>query len=445
MKEKKQFIRLELFPKRRVSLIVISVLQIAFLSFLEGREENNLGEKMLEIDYQIYEVKNYKISLQMCEEVLELGKIDTYYEGKAKNYINLIENYSDYDQKPLELFFKARRIRRKMLTEKDRRQEYWEELGNLYKELLNKYPHCKLAGFIQYLIAERNKSYSFRDEEERQTAIQGYREVVNRYPDAEFPIEDYPQYFRGLKIAPIAHIKIASLYEEFSHNIEPDLEQAIREYKDIIDKYPNELNRDGSKLILSAYVSMINIYSGLNIKEARVDSIKAKEHSKILINDFPNQSFLVSGPIRKYFGEIHPEAYMRLARFEVDKEKAIELYKKVLIDYPKSWTGAPYTCGISLYAFAALREIIELLDDSQLSIKECQGIINSNADKGVRALAQFLLGGIYEDMKNYDQARIEFQKVIDNYSDVDPTGGTCTLSDDAKNAIMYLQKKMLKK
>jgi hypothetical protein len=40
-----------------------------------------------------------------------------------------------------------------------------------------------------------------------------------------------------------------------------------------------------------------------------------------------------------YFGEIHPEAYMALAKLEVDQEKAIQLYDKIIRDYAKSRTG----------------------------------------------------------------------------------------------------------
>lgn len=433
---------------KRHFLHVFIILCLIISASLKAQKRKQLQEKMSKIDQLIYEENDYNAALQICKEVMTTERIDIYYKQKVESIVNLIENYSDYDQKPLKLYFKAREIQSILFKGQNLTKESWEEQGNLYRELLERYPICKLAGFVQYLLARYykkqigNKPRYLDKEIAREKVIKTYRDVINKYPIAVFPIHGYPEYFKlGLRIAPIAQINIAWLYESGDH-VKPDIEKALKEYQIIIDKYPDAVDDEGMMLALSAYVSILDIYSGMRNKEEFADTSKVKEICRILINNFQNQKYETRG---YSFGEIHPEAYMRLAKFEPDKEKAIKLYKDIIEEFPKSWKGKSGSGAIGMYSVKSLNEIINLLDDPLLAIKECHEILNSKLDKLIRGYAQYRIAEIYErDIKDYDRALIEYQNVLDNFSDVNIGGETWTLSDGAESAIRVIQNKLNK-
>lgn len=430
-------------------LLVFILLYLIPPSFVVAQQSNLLEEKMLKIDRLIYEKNDYDSALQICKEVTAIDPIDKYYVQKVASIANLIEYYSDYDEKPLELYFEARKILDMWCKGENHTKESWVAQGNLYRELLNKYPACKLGGFVQYLLATHYKnqignSLSYLDKKiARQKAIEAYSEAVNKYPQAVFPICGYPQYFKlGLRIAPVAQINVAWLYMYESSDLKPDIEEALRTYQVLIDEYPDAIDQNGRKLSLSAYVSLLNIYSGLGGHVEFVDTAQAKRICNILINNFPNQQYEIEG---WYFGEIHPEAYTRLAKLELDREKAIELYEKLITHFPESWRGKSGSGATGLYAVESLDEILKLLGNAQLAIRECHKILSSKLDKAICGYAQFRIATIYEiELKDYDQALFEYQKVIDDYGDVHLDGESWTLGEGVEDAISRLQDKMNK-
>lgn len=431
--------------RKRDLLLKFTIMCLILLSLLEAQPKNQLQEKLLVIDSLIYKNNDYQTALLVCQEVMAMKNIGKYYKEKVTSIINLIENYSDCDQKPLALYFKARNIIEMWCKGKRHTKESEAEQGSLYQELLNKYSECKLAGFVQYLLANHyekqigNTNRYLDNETARQKAIEEYNKVINQYPLAIFPICGYPQYFKlGLKIAPLAQINIAWLYKS-SYYVKPDIGKALATYQIIINQYLDAVDKKGYRLILSAYVSMLNIYCD---DEGFVDTTKAKEICHLLINHFPNQKYEIEG---WHFGEIHPEAYWRLAKLEPFKEKAIKLYKKIMTDFPRSWTGQSGSGAISLYSVNSLSEIIKLLGNPQLVITECRNIINSRLDKSIQGYAQFMIAKTYEqDLRNYERALIEYQIILDNYNDVCLDGEPWTLGDGAKDAMKAIQEKLNK-
>ncbi|MCK4225765.1 tetratricopeptide repeat protein [candidate division WOR-3 bacterium] len=403
---------------------------------------------MFKIERLIYVEHDYNTALQICKEVMAMEGIDRYYKQRTESISNLIENYSDFDRKPLELYFKAREIQNMWLRGENHTKESWIDQGNLYRELLEKYHKCKLAGLTQYLLAihckkqiGNNLGYLNR-ENARDKAIEAYRNVVNKYPLAVFPIHGFPEYFEmGLRIAPIAQINMAWLYE-LEYHLKPDIKSALKEYQIIIDKYPEAVDNRGRRLILSSHVSIMNIYSGIRGREQFLDIPKVKEICNILLNNFQNQQYEIQG---WSFGEIHPEAYMRLAELEKNKENAFKLYKKIITDYPNSWTGKSGSGATVLYSVKALDKIVHLLDDTLLAIKECLEIVNSGFDKSICGYAQYKIAKIYEkELIDYKQALVEYKKVIENFGDVNLSGEAWTLGEGAESAIRSIQNKLKK-
>jgi len=403
---------------------------------LTRREINSIYSK---IDSLIYKDKDYDKALRLSKELISVPDIGRYYVDNAENIINLIENYSDYDRKPLELFFKYR------INSKERSKEN----ENIFREILEKYPDCKLAGFTQYLLAKHYESligsggsYLENPEVAGEKAIESYGEVVRKYPAAEMPITDLWHRSKiGTKIAPLAQLRIGDLYNsDYHYCVYPMQEEAIKAYKLVINNYPEDVDRYGNKVAVDAYVSILNMYREDIFGKTILDTLKAREICNILINKFPNQGYLVEG---LYFGEIHPEAYMVLADCEVDKEKALEIYEKIVAEFPNSWRGQVNSGAVSLYSISALGRIGYLFKDPQAKINCYRKFLDSSFDRKVRGRAQFEIAFTYEmKVKDYNQALIEYQKVLENFSDVSTGGEAYTLGEDAKDSIRRIQEKL---
>lgn len=406
-------------------------------------------EKISTIDQILFEENDYVKGLQECKELLRM--VERFDEIKrfapqVECYIDLIENYADFDQKPLSLFFKARKIENMWNRAEGHTKESVKEQGDLYRELLEQYPQCNLAGFIQYLLgmhykAQIGSSLTYLDREVAvQKAIEAYRNVIEKYPSAVFPIwGSHRESFKvGSRIAPTAQMNIAWLYESgFSSETGSDIPRALEAYQAVIDHYPGAVDPEDHRLDLGAYLSMINIYSGKTGYIEFIDTAKVKEICQILLNDYPNQEYEIWG---WYFGAIHPEALMQLAKMETEEKKVIEIYRKIIERYPNSWTGKSGSGAVSLYSVEALENIIHLLDNPLQGIEECRDIINSDADERICGAAQYKIAQIFEeDIKDSTQALIEYQKVIDEYDDVVLGGEAVTLGEGARSAIQRLK------
>ena len=416
----------------------------------EARSRNEVDIEYSIIDSLIYKEKNYDEALRLSKEFLTMQDVDRYYVYKAKNIINLIENYSDYDRKPLELFFKYRENYFKRLKCLGNSAELCKENGNIFREILEKYPDCKLAGFVQYLLAIHYKSqinstdrYLENGEVAAKKAIESYREVFRKYPTAEMPIHESGRRFKiGLKIAPLALLKMGDLYKPYYNTLPgvKDSAKAIEAYQAVIDNYPEDVDHKDRKVVMNAYVSILNMYIKNNII---LDTVKVKEICNILINTFPNQGFEFGGGT---FGETHPTAYLVLAYCETDKEKALKIYEKIMNEYPNNWTGRSSSGAVVRYGVDALGSVKYLFEDPELTIDYYRKIVDSDLDINIRGSAQYYIASIYEeDIKDYNQALIEYQKVLENFADVNPGGEYYPLGQGAKESISGIQEKLNKK
>ncbi len=427
---------------------------LILFSFLntEARSKNKVDIEYSIIDSLIYKEKDYDEALRLSKDFLKIYDDDfnRAYAHMVKSIINLIENYSDYDRKPLALFFKYHKNFFNRLRARGTSAELFKEEGDKLREILEKYPDCKLAGFAQYMLAIHYESqinstlrYLENGKVARGKAIESYREVFQKYPTDEMPIQDYSCRFKiGLKIAPIALLKIGDLYY-FDYRVkkeEKDPVKAIETYESVINNYPEVVDFRGNKVAINAYVSILNIYRINKNSSTFLDTVKAKEICNILINKFPNQGYNYKGG---HIGETHPEAYMFLADFETDKEKAIKIYEKIMTEFPNNWTGRGGSGAVGKYGVSALGSIKYLFEDPELAINYYRKILDSNLDRNIRGSAQSIIAAIYEeDIKDYNQALVEYQKVLENFADINNGGEDYSLGDGAESRIRVIQEKL---
>jgi len=427
---------------------------LILFSFLnaEARSGNEVERKYSIIDSLIYKEKDYDEALRFSKDFLKIHDDDfnRAYAYIVKSIINLIENYSDYDRKPLELFFEYMENYFERLKCLGNSAELCKENGIIFREILEKYPDCNLAGFVQYMLGIHYQSqinstdrYLERREIAIEKAIESYREVIRKYPTVEMPIyESWRRFKIGLKIAPIALLKIGDLYY-FDYRVkkeEKDPVKAIETYESVINNYPEDVDFRGNKVAINAYVSILNIYRKNKNSSTFLDTVKAKEICNILINKFPNQGYDYKGG---HIGETHPEAYMFLADFETDKEKAIKIYEKIMTEFPNNWTGRGGSGAVGRYGDIALGRIKYLFKDPESTINYYRKILNSALDINIRGSAQYSIASIYEeDIKDYNQALVEYQKVLENFADVNPSGEYYPLGEGAKSRISVIQEKL---
>jgi tetratricopeptide (TPR) repeat protein len=359
-------------------------------SNIRGEEHLSIEEKIKDVDRLVYEKGDFDTALKICKEILQdsLGK---HVENEIENTVNLIENYSDYDQKPLQLFFKASKHLNPWGIPK-------KEASIIFQEILNEFPDCKLAPFLEFLLA-RNKG-----------DIEGYKRIVDKFPNAVFPISSKrsSSYKRGLHIAPNAQVKIALHY---AHSKEPNYNQALKEFQILIDKYPDAIDFEGDRIIIEAYFGMLNIYKVFK------DEKRVKGICNIFLNEFPNEGF--TAEYIDHFGETHPEAYLTLATIESNKKKKIKLYEKVVLNYSESTYGRPGTCGVGAYWDNALNAMIHVIKEPKLIIKKFRKLQNSKLDNLHKGLVQLKIARIYEkDLEDYNRALVEYKIIAKSYNNV---------------------------
>ncbi|MDD3627405.1 MAG: tetratricopeptide repeat protein [bacterium] len=137
-----------------------------------------------------------------------------------------------------------------------------------------------------------------------------------------------------------------------------------------------------------------------------------------VVNEFPEYVF-----VPKAYFEIGMCYYYKWDVIELkgeDREKvifdkAIENFRKVISGYPGSdiaddaqkWLGDCYYFGASVYGSDFYTEAIE----------EYKKVITDYNESALCAVSQFQIGKCCFNLKNYSQAKIEFDKVIENYPD----------------------------
>lgn len=92
-------------------------------------------------------------------------------------------------------------------------------------------------------------------------------------------------------------------------------------------------------------------------------------------------------------------------------DAAIAIYKKLIQTYPESTSATE-----ALYRKAGLLADVKKEGPAELeAIEDLKRLINKSPTSQFASKAQFKIGSIYENIKEYQQAVDEYQKVVDNY------------------------------
>ncbi len=401
-----------------------------------------------EISRLICEEANCDSALKVCYSIIENKAVIDYWRRQAEGIANLVQNYSDYEAKPLQLYFEARKIHKIWKEDLEKVNEDVHRLvkmeGDFYRKLLTRYPECKLAPFVRCLLAQHctrqiNIAGRLRYMNARAAAKEAegmWRAAASSSEAAVFPIGDW-DYEMGSRIAPIAQLHLAWCYDPYfykEYHLTPDAERALEEYQGLVNRHPNAVDKNGRKLILNAYVSMLIVCKNMG------DTIRVREICDTLVNGFPNQEYEIYGGV---FGEIHPQAYLMLAECDRSEDKSMELYEKIIREFPEAWAGKSCSGAIALYSVGALSRLIDMFDDPLLRIGKCQEVVDANPHKPIGGYAQWTIAQIYErDMNDLERALVEYRKVIANFGDVSLNGEPFTIGENARHRMKNIEAKL---
>lgn len=417
-----------------------------------------------QIGYPAFAESAQSAARQMAEIKREISGltpevIKAYHDAKDEETLYLIKNYWDCEGKPLEIFLSIRNMRME-------KEEDWAKRAELCQKIVSLYPECKLAGYAQfhlgyyYLLHLSRQPKNIEEKKRlRDTGVGYMRRVIRSYPDAVFPNQDPPSWQKGQSIPLTAQLYIALAYEGYWTREIAELSKAIEEYHTLIEQFskasPEVQKTFDYDLKMCAYVSMLSIYmsggfpystyysfgwSGNNEKQVYFNPDNARELIDILLK-ISNQKFLIE---MGYFGETHPEALINLAFLEkmAGKDKtAIEILEKIIKDFPKSWCGQRDSGAVNPYFCDALTAIIKIINDDKSAIEECRKFAEGDYYFDIKGCAYFEMAEIYQKLGNYKDAIETYQKVKNEFADINLGGEDVNLGMLADGEIQKLKRK----
>jgi len=297
----------------------------------------------------------------------------------------------------------------------------WEMAVALYREVATSFPQLP-QGRDALLNVARIYEKSLNDP---MAALAVYAEYSSRYP-ADLP---YRQLELGYRLRRLGYANLLDFQKR--NNLNPDglmgpntaatLEEIERKFDEI-----SAANNGGSGVLRGQYVhpAIFRIARNLDSAGRASDAIAAY---RMFVNLFPTKS--QAG-----------EALLSVARLLRDNllfEEALGAYAEVIEDFPKGdltseayiesasclenlgrWKDARGFYELYMKKFPKYKHVelcktrIALLDE----IRQYQDFVTGNPQSPKAAEAQYQLAAIlYEKLKNYTKAAVEFQKVAENY------------------------------
>lgn len=439
-------------------LLLCSVVTIACLITTRSSAQVNrraLKEKLEKLYRLVHESKDYDGALTWAKQILKSPNIPSREKWEVSTIVELISNYSDFKRKPLELYFNAsfnyavRNDPRKLSQEGHINYwTYWQERRerNLV-ELVHHYPTCKLAGFALFLLAQNYRDQMQSAVPQRdvdvaeELAVDAYTQIIEKYPEAMFPISDYFGGFKkGRKIAPMALYSLAKMYMS---GVDPKPEKAVITLRDILKRYPRAKNGRGTNYAILAYLKLLNIYNGhMSYSHQNFDKYedigKARRICNLLLTKYKNQKYDTG----ESFGEIHPDVLLALGELEKDVEKALKFYMKIFTEYPGSLGGVDDSHNIYTYSSFALDRIVEKAWDYTYSVEILSKIEKSKVSRLAKGLALMKIGLVHERNGNFGNALIAYRRALKRYGKVLISEYEGTIGENAESRIAGLQIKV---
>jgi len=401
------------------------------------------------IDRLIYEESDYDGALDAIQKVYKDSLIEkTFglnndprgYRQKFANYLNLLENYRDFDGIPLKLYFKADKL--SQIRWRERHTAVDESIGDLYGRIVKDFPQSRITGYAYMLWLRQQRDFQRhhgipegRDKTFHDRISQCYDEIVSEYWNELFPVTDN-QYLMVQIIGPFAIFAQAEwwhyTYAEFDRN------QAIERYEMLVDLDPAIVFADSVSLAAKACYQLLEIYDywpGDKRFQKYRNNARGREICYKLLNDLPNFS------VKIHEGEggsvqTQPEALLHLAELEESREAKISALRRLIYQYPISQA---YLEDPSFYCWRAYQKLKEINSGPHDTITELKLIVASNLPDYTRAAAQFMIGDIVgRDLKDQQQASVEYQFLIDEFKD-STDGYTTRLVDRCQRQLDYME------
>jgi hypothetical protein len=378
----------------------------------------------------VYEKWDFKEALKLAKQLRAIKRIGPLHQEKASNINNLITDYSDCEQKPLKLYFRA-----EIDNTKQEPKELTPTLAQLYlrsysyrreynlTKLVTDYPRCRLAGFAQFLLAQhiasrRGSGWVERNEQEsKELALKAYQQVIEEHPQATFPINSQAmQIKKGLPMAPIAQLNIARLHLAEPN---PDPEKAIGALKKILKNHSEAKNYYGTNLGLVAYYKLLHLYRGDHnlpypLRKNTEDKAQAKRIVGLLLTNYKNQQIELDG----YRGQLHGDALTWLSELEQDTAKKIDYYLQILLRFPTQMSGSNQSCDVDSYGSQTLGRISRLPISDKEKEQLLWGIGHGQFNRQVRADALLRLAEFVDRKKEHQRALAMYELVQVRYAGV---------------------------
>ena len=246
-----------------------------------------------------------------------------------------------------------------------------------YQKVLSDFPGSDCAAEAQFRIAN---VYHW-GMKEPQEALTAYQTVVDNYPDSEF--------------AQTALVRIGSIYH---WDIEkPDPHKAIEYYQRMLSQAPQ-----------SEYAPEALYWTGEAYMWAIEDVDKAFEAYQSVVDSYPESNYAADSMLR--IAEIYRNR-------QWDDPRAIELYDRIVSGQYEGLSVGQARYSLGLYYLNIKHEPDIASTHFEAAISEFQKVISDpNASGWASQMAQYTKGLVYLSKGNSEQAAVEFQKVLDNYS-----------------------------
>jgi tetratricopeptide (TPR) repeat protein len=259
-----------------------------------------------------------------------------YYKEAISAFSKFIENYPNVPTKKNSMFFIAYAYYK---------MGEWENSINAFREFIKAYPDDDLASEAQFNIAEAHYNLSkFSD------ATKEYQVVYTKHVKSDFaPAALYNEAwcFYQLKEVDDMIVPLQKLIDSYpSHNLVPeaqftigdyyynkkDYSKALVEYKTFIDRFPEHYKTEEAKSFIKelSQIDAFREYQKAIVFFDKKDYKKAIAELGNVVNNYPTTEIAMACEANI------ASSYEQLG----DKNKAIELYKKIIEKYKNNSSAA---------------------------------------------------------------------------------------------------------
>jgi TolA-binding protein len=247
-----------------------------------------------------------------------------------------------------------------------------------YQKVLSDFPGSNHAAEAQFRIANVYH-WGMKEPEE---ALVAYQTVVDNYPDSE--------------LAQTALVRIGSIYHWDIEKPEPH--KAIEYYQRMLSQAPH-----------SEYAPEALYWTGEAYMWTIEDVDKALEVYQSVVDSYPESNYAADSMLR--IAEIYRNR-------QWDDPRAIELYDRIVSGQYEGLSVGQARHSLGLHYLNIRHEPEIASTHFKAAVSEFQKVLSDpDASEWELQMAQYTKGLVYQAQGDNERAVVEYQKVLDNYSD----------------------------